>query len=334
VDLTGSIDRIAHDTGFSGVVRVDRDGEVELAKAYGDAHRALGVPNTVETQFAVASGNKTMTALAVISLIEDGVLDLATTARSILGPDLPLIADDVTVEALLAHRSGIGDYLDEEDETVGLTDYVLPVPVHQLATTEQFLAVLDGHPTKFPVGERFSYCNGGFMVLALLAERASGTPFHDLVAERVCRPAGMGSSAFLRSDELPGRAAIGYLDTEGLRSNIFHLPVRGNGDGGMYTTVGDVHAFWDAFLGGRIVGPEWVAGMIRPRSDVPEEGMRYGLGVWLHATTDAVILLGADAGASFRTLHDPATRVTYSVLSNTTSGAWPMVRALDERLST
>jgi CubicO group peptidase (beta-lactamase class C family) len=334
VDLARSVDRIAHDTDFSGVVRVDRDGAVELARAYGEAHRALGVPNTVETQFAVASGNKTLTALAVISLIEDGVLDLATTARSILGPDLPLIADDVTVESLLANRSGIGDYLDEEDETVGLTDYVLPVPVHQLATTEQFLAVLDGHPTKFPVGERFSYCNGGFMVLALLAERASGRPFHDLVAERVCRPAGMDRSAFLRSDELPGSAAIGYLGTEGLRSNIFHLPVRGNGDGGMYTTVGDVHTFWDAFLGGRIVPTAWVAEMIRPRSDVPEEGMRYGLGVWLHATTDAVILLGADAGASFRTLHDPATRATYTVVSNTTSGAWPMVRALDDLLST
>ncbi len=334
MDLARSVDRIAHDTDFSGVVRVDRDGAVELARAYGEAHRALGVPNTVETQFAVASGNKTLTALAVISLIEDGVLDLATTARSILGPDLPLIADDVTVESLLANRSGIGDYLDEEDETVGLTDYVLPVPVHQLATTEQFLAVLDGHPTKFPVGERFSYCNGGFMVLALLAERASGRPFHDLVAERVCRPAGMDRSAFLRSDELPGSAAIGYLGTEGLRSNIFHLPVRGNGDGGMYTTVGDVHTFWDAFLGGRIVPTAWVAEMIRPRSDVPEEGMRYGLGVWLHATTDAVILLGADAGASFRTLHDPATRATYTVVSNTTSGAWPMVRALDDLLST
>ena len=80
----------------------------------------------------------------------------------------------MTIEHLLAHRSGIGDYLDEEADHE-ITDYVLAVPVHELATTEQYLAVLDGHPTKFPAGERFSYCNGGYVVLALIAERVSGT---------------------------------------------------------------------------------------------------------------------------------------------------------------
>ena len=57
------------------------------------------------------------------------------------------------VEQLLAHRSGIGDYLDE-DEQDDNNDYVLAVPVHELATTEQFLAVLDGHPMKYEPGER------------------------------------------------------------------------------------------------------------------------------------------------------------------------------------
>ena len=79
----------------------------------------------------------------------------------------------------------------------------MPVPVHELATTEQYLAALDGHPTKFAPGERFAYCNGGYVVLALIAERATGVPFHDLVRRRVCEPAGMLDTAFLRSDELP-----------------------------------------------------------------------------------------------------------------------------------
>ena len=128
-----------------------------------------------------------------------------------------MIDDRVTVEQLLAHRSGIGDYLDE-DEVDDNNDYVMTVPVHELATTEQFLAVLDGHPMKHEPGERFTYCNGGYIVLALLAERASGVPFHDLVDQRVCRPAGMADTSFLRSDELPGRAALGYLHDEGLRT--------------------------------------------------------------------------------------------------------------------
>lgn len=329
--LGDAIDRVAAETGFSGVVRVDRGGEVELATAYGHADRAHSIPNRVDTQFAIASGTKGLTALTVVSLIEQGLLDLAMTARSVLGGDLPLIDEAVTVEQLLAHRSGIGDYFDEEAE-VALTDHLLPVPVHELDTTEGYLRVLGGHQRKFAPDERFSYCNGGYVVLALIAERAGGTPFHELVRERVCKPAGMPDTEFLRSDELPGRAALGYLAGDGLRTNVLHLPVRGSGDGGVYSTAADVHALWAALFAGRIVPREWVARMVRPRSDVPSESMRYGLGFWLHESGPAVILEGSDAGVSFRTVHDPDARLTHTVLSNTTSGAWPMVRRLHRLL--
>jgi CubicO group peptidase (beta-lactamase class C family) len=85
------------------------------------------VANAVETQFGIASGTKGLTALTVMSLIEEGRLKMTTTARSVLGEDLPLIDDEVTVEHLLAHRSGIGDYFDEEIDRP-ITDYVLAIP--------------------------------------------------------------------------------------------------------------------------------------------------------------------------------------------------------------
>jgi CubicO group peptidase (beta-lactamase class C family) len=329
-DLEQRLDALASETGFSGVVRVDRAGQLEIARAYGLAHRGWDIPNSVDTRFGVASGNKGLTALAVVSLIEDDVLGLATTARSVLGSDLPLIADDVTIEHLLSHRSGIGDYLDED---VGYepNDYMMPVPVQDLATTEDFVAVLDGHPMKFDPDERFAYCNGGFVVLALIAERASGQSFFDLVSRRVCEPADMTDTAFLRSDELPGGTALGYLEVEGVwRSNIFHLPVRGTGDGGIYTTVADVARFWNALFAGRIVSESWVAEMMRARSSVASE--RYGLGFWLHESTDTVMLEGSDPGVSFRTVHDPRADITHTVISNTSDGAWPITQLLDERL--
>jgi CubicO group peptidase (beta-lactamase class C family) len=332
--LAGELDAIAAESGFSGVVRVDRADELLLAKAYGLAHRGLETPNVVDTRFATASGTKGLTALTVVSLVEDGVLELATTARSVLGPDLPLIPDDVTVEQLLAHRSGIGDYLDE-DAGIDVDAYLLPVPVHELATTEQYLAVLDGHRPKFAPGERFAYCNGGYVVLALIAERASGVAFHELVGQRVCEPASMPDTEFLRSDELPGGTAVGYLEVEGMwRSNVFHLPVRGTGDGGAYTTVADVRALWTALFAGSIVSAEWVQAMVRPRSDEPASGRRYGLGCWLHASTDVVMLEGLDAGVSFRSVHDPVSDLTHTVISNTTDGAWPVTRFLAEALGT
>jgi CubicO group peptidase (beta-lactamase class C family) len=330
--LESELDKLVHETAFSGVVRIDRTGHVELAKAYGFAHRALEIPNEVDTRFATASATKSLTALAVVSLIEDGLLELSTTARSVLGTDLPLIEDGVTVEHVLAHRSGIGDYLDEDAGDYDISDYVMPVPVHELARTEDYLAVLDGYPTAFAPGQRFAYCNGGYVVLALIVERASGVPFHDVVHERVCEPAGMLDTAFLRSDELPGKAALGYLEIDGVwRSNVFHLPVRGTGDGGIYTTVGDVSSLWNALYAGRIVSSDWVREMVSPHS-VASDGRRYGLGFWLHPTSDAVQMEGSDAGVSFRSVRDPSSQVTYTVISNTTDGAWPICRFLDERL--
>jgi CubicO group peptidase (beta-lactamase class C family) len=324
------VDTAAERSGFSGVVRVDHSGGMELCAAYGLADRAHEVPNTVETLFALASGAKTLTALAVMRLVERGTLELGTTARSLLGDDLPLIADDVTIEHLLAHRSGIGDYLDE-DAVDDISDYVMSVPVHELATTEQYLPALDGHDPVFPTDEQFAYNNAGYVVLALLAERATGVAFHDLVGTLVCEPAGMIDTAFLRSDELPGRAALGYLFSDGLRTNVLHLPVRGNGDGGVYSTAADISAFWDALIAGRIVSPARLAEMVRPRSDWPEESRRYGLGFHLHATGDGVFLEGHDAGVSFASLHQPTSLVTCTVISNWSEGAWPIIRLLSDR---
>ena len=329
-DSSLQLDDLASETAFSGVVRIDRGGELELARAYGLAHRAFEIPNEVDTRFGIASGAKGFTALAVVSLIEEGVLELSTTARSVLGDDLQLIDNGVTVEHLLSHRSGIGDYLDEEADWE-LEDYVMPVPVHELATTEDYVAVLDGRASKFAPGERFAYCNGGFVVLALIAERASGVPFHELVEQRVCLPAGLTDTEFLRSDDLPARSATGYVEVDGeWRTNVFHLPVRGSGDGGIYSTAADIGSLWRALFAGRIVSGDWVAEMVRPRSDAPAQSKRYGLGFWLHASADAVILEGCDAGVSFRSLHDPGARLTLTVISNTGDGAWPIARYLEE----
>jgi CubicO group peptidase (beta-lactamase class C family) len=325
--VTGAeIERLADESEFSGAVRIDRGDDLVFAEAYGFADRRWEIPNELDTRFGLASGTKGFTALTVVSLIEDGTLELSTTARSLLGDDLPLIRDDVTIEHLLAHRSGIGDYYDEEVHT-DVDSFALPVPVGDLATTEAYLAVLDGFPTKFAPDERFAYCNSGYVVLALLAERASGVPFDELVLQRVCEPAGMRDTGFFRSDELPERTALGYVDAT--RTNVLHLPVRGSGDGGIYSTVADVSSMWRSLLAGEIVSSGWVREMVRPRSEA--EKRRYGLGFWLEATTDTVSLVGMDAGVSFWSAHDPASETTATVVSNTSDGAWPIARRLRER---
>ena len=105
----------------------------------------------------------------------------------------------------------------------------------------------------------------------------------------------MRDTAFFRSDALPGRAALGYL-ADG-RTNVFHLPVRGSGDGGIYTTLDDVDRLW-AFVG-------------------DEEPVGF---VW----RDPLRLTGGDAGVVFKSV-----RGRYTIISNCSVGAGPVIAALD-----
>lgn len=311
------------------VARVVRDGEVLLDAAWGLADRRHGLPMTPGHRFATASGCKVLTALAVLALVDDGTLTLATTARSLLGGDLPLVDDGVTVEQLLRHRSGVGEYLDDDAD---LSEYLMPVPVHRLVSPEDYVPLLDGHPMLSAPGESFAYSNAGFVLLSLLAQRASGVPFHRLVQERVLDPAGMTATGYPRSDALPGDAAVGYVEVDGAwRTNVHHLPVVGGGDGGAYTTTRDMERFWAALVGGRIVPDTLVAPMREPRS-TGEEGSAYGLGVWLPGG-ESVGVVGEDAGVSFSSRHDPATATTWTVAGTTAAAAWPVVRAVREALA-
>jgi CubicO group peptidase (beta-lactamase class C family) len=78
-----SIDPFAQQSGFAGVVSVDRGGEIEFAQAYGLAERAQPIPNTGDIQLAIDSGTRGLTALTVASLVNDGMLRLSTAARSV-----------------------------------------------------------------------------------------------------------------------------------------------------------------------------------------------------------------------------------------------------------
>lgn len=100
----------------------------------------------------------------------------------------------------------------------------------------------------------------------------------------------------------------------------------------VYSTVADLSAFWRALFGDKLVSGRWVAELIRPRSEVPEQSKRYGLGFWLYQTGDQVLLMGMDPGVSFISVHDPDTARTHTVISNTSTGAWPIARHLRERL--
>jgi CubicO group peptidase (beta-lactamase class C family) len=327
--LRSDLVRLAESGDFSGVIGVYRDGRplVELTRGFADRANRRSV--SLATVFGIASVTKGLTALTVVSAIESGELRADTTLRSLLPDALPGVAPEVTIEHLLAHTSGVWDYLDE-DVLTDTDEYVLGMPVHRLTAPADYLPLLGEQPQVRPVDHGFKYNNGGYVMLAVAVEVACGRSYYDLVQERVLDPAGMTSTGFWRSDQLPPGVAIGYLDDG--RSNVLHLPVRGAGDGGAFSTIADLERLWQALFAGRVLPPAVVERMVTARNAEPDGGSRYGLGFWLRADRETVMLEGSDAGISCRTAFDRESGISYTVISNTSSGAWPIVRHLGERL--
>lgn len=320
------LEQLARAQDFSGVARVQRHGKVIIEFACGQSDRANDRINNLETRFAVASGTKAFTALTIMSLVESGALTLDTTVRSVVLDDLPHVDETVTIDHLLTHRSGVGDYLDET--TAGdIDEHVLgPLSAHTLETARDYLPLLNAHEQQSLPGEQFAYNNSGFVMLSLVIETTTGS-FHEAVRDRIFEPAAMHDAGFFRSDDLPANTALGYLGNG--RSNVFHLPVIGMGDGGVFLTLDDTTAFWDALSTGRIVAPANVAAMTAEAS-VYNDARSYGRGFWLGPGADHVWFEGMDAGVSFQSGVFRDADVRYSVLSNTSSGAWPLVEAIGD----
>ena len=318
---------LAEEVNFSGVVRIEQHGEIvdQFARDY--ARRADNLPNRLDTRFAVASATKGLTALTIASLIESGELTLDTSVSELVGDLLPLVDGRVTIAHMLSHTSGVGDYLDEE--VLGDSDdHILEVSAHTLEKPSDYLPFVARYPQVFSPGERFAYNNGAFVMLSIIIERITGS-FHDAVAERVLGPAGITGGGFFRSDELPANTALGYLKNG--RTNVFHIPVVGAGDGGIYLTLNDVSSMWRAFFDGGIVSAAMAEKITAP-VHMGDNGEGYGLGFWLRHNGDSVALIGADAGVSFRTLVRRSTGVSYTVISNTSASAWPLVKHLEQAI--
>ncbi len=333
--LTDAV-RLQHEREpFSGVVSVRERGEVVFERAFGLAHRAERIPNTPATRFGIASGTKTLTAIAVAQLVDQGRLAFEARLADCVDVPLPAFDPGVTLHHLLTHSAGIPDYFDE----AVMDDYEAlwrERPMYRFRTPSDFLPLFAHLPMKAAPGTTWAYNNAGYVLLGLAVERAAGMPFTAYVEQHVLRACGMTSSGFFPLDRLPGGTAHGYLPTgDGdWRTNAYAVPIVGGADGGAFTTTNDLAALWDALLGGRLVGEATLARMLTPhwRTDPEHDDGHYGYGLWIrqHEGRPASFAMeGEDPGVAFSSTYRPASSVLCSLLGNTVEASWAMRRAID-----
>ena len=314
---------------FSGVVLVRERGETVFSGAWGDADKANRRPNRVDTSFAVASGSKTFTALAVCQLAERGVVSLDARLSDCLDVRFPSFDPGVTLHHLLSHTSGIPDYFDEDvmDDFAALW---AERPMYTIREPSDFLPLFQHLPQKFPPGDHFHYNNAGYIVLGLVIEQVGGIAYIDYVQRHIFDACGMRASGFYESNRLPANTAYGYVPTEkgGWRTNVFDVPIVGGADGGVFVSAPDMCRFWDALRQHRLLGEAMTRRMLTPHAAVPEGfDNAYGYGLWLQATGDTIDLYhaeGADPGAALLSGVVPAEETDFTVIGNTNEETWPV----------
>ena len=335
---TEDIARLVGETGFSGVVSLAPLGSgPSLDLAFGLADRSHRVPNTVETRFAMASGCKIFTAMAVGSLIQENRIGLDTLLADCVRSRQFHFGSAVTIGQLLNHTAGIPDYCNEElgDDYAALWR---ERPCYRMTSVRDFLPLFENAPMKAPPGQGFLYCNAGFVLLGLVIEELTGRDFREVVAQRIFRPCGMTRSGYFAMDALPDNTALGYLseDESDRHTNIYSVPLIGGGDGGAFTTAQDMRLFWTSLLAGRLLKRDLLDRFLAPSAQIAERdaSWHYGRGVYLRQEHGnwIVSVEGCDPGASLESQVWTSDGVILTVLSNTTDGAARINEILTARL--
>lgn len=289
---------------FSGTVLLTREGKPVFVRSYGMANYELGVPNSADTVFRLASVTKQFTALAVMQLQEQGKLKVNDPICLYLS-DCPASWQPITIRHLLNHTSGIPNFssLPDWDEVLSRRDYT---PVEQIALFRDL-------PLKFTPGEKYDYSNSGYHLLGLIIEHVSKTGWGEYVRQRILAPLGMTHSGDDNTRVLIPNRASGYysLGTTFINAPIISRTV-GYAAGGLYSTVGDL-LLWDrALVPGKLVSQASLDAMFTPAKNNYGFGWRIGERFGRREMDHS----GSDNGFSTYIIRFPADNLTAIVLSN------------------
>ena len=334
-ELEDALTRQRTSEPFSGVVSLRQGETILFERACGDALRAESIPNRVDTRFQIASGCKIFTSVAINQLFDQGRLTPATLLRDCAGVPLPHFAPEVTVHQLLTHTSGVPDYFDEEV----MDDYEAlwrQQPMYMIRRPADFLPLFQDKPMQSPPGSTFVYNNGGYVLLGLIVEQITGTPFPEYITEHVFGPAGMHASGYFATDQLPPLTAQSYIENaDGTwRSNIYAVPIVGGPDGGAYTTAADMAHFWQGLLAHKLLSAETTSRLLSPEAATgsPPPYDHYGRGVWIEAGVQGIrkyFVEGSDPGVAFRSAVYPSQGLILTILANTGRTLWPLYREIE-----
>jgi CubicO group peptidase (beta-lactamase class C family) len=275
--------------GFSGVALIEKDGDVILKKGYGMANRAEKIPMSPATVVQIGSNTKDFTAVAILQLMERGRLELSDSIGKYF-PGVPADKRGITIRQLLNHRAGFPQHLGPDFDSVSREEEI-----------RNALAA----PLRFRPGEGRGYSNVGYSLLGAIIEQLSGKSYDEYIRDEILEPAGLRETGFLLPRFDDKRLAHGYSGDDD-RGTMLAKPHASDGpywnlraNGGMLSTVGDMHRFYRVLAGETLLKPATRDLMFPPN--------------------EPAILAGSDMVNFFLYDREPQAKVTMIIATNSTT---------------
>lgn len=255
-------------SGFT--VAIARGRRPLLLRGYGKADMALGVATPDNGVYQIGSVTKQFTAVAILQLVDKGVLSLDADLATLL-PDARLPGPPVSLRQLLNHTSGIAGYT-EMPEFGGLIPQALP--------RDTLVRLMAAKPRLFAPGAAMHYNNSAYVLLGLIIERASGMPYEAYVARELFARAGMTTAHYCSTSRVVTGTVQGYdLDGRSFRRARYldqRWPYAG---GSLCASARDLIAWNHALHAGRLLSPARYRELVRAGTLADGTPLRYGAGL-------------------------------------------------------
>ncbi|MCC9145930.1 MULTISPECIES: serine hydrolase domain-containing protein [unclassified Arthrobacter] len=280
--LDGLVDR-GFPAALASVTHPDGSHD-DYVSGVGNVETGEDVP--VDGEVRIGSNTKTFTAVTVLQLVEQGLVELDAPVETYL-PGLVrgegIDGANITVRQLLQHTSGLPEFSDELAVDIKKIQ-------HAYMSPRDLLDLALAHPAQFAPGESWDYSNTNYVVLGLIVEKVTQRPLSEEITKRIIEPLDLQHTYFPSVGEqgFRGDHPSGYhMEADGERFDVTTLdPSWAWAAGQIIASPSDVNEFTRAVLDGRLLSEESMTEM-QKTVPIPDEeslwpGSEYGLGLQSH----------------------------------------------------
>lgn len=246
------VTKLSKNDAFSGTALIAKKDSILYEYVTGESSKSYHAANNIDTKINLGSMNKMFTATGILKLVEQEKLSLTDTISKYVDTswfDISIL-DKITIEQLLTHTSGLGNFFNEDFLNSSRDLY---------RNVNDFKKLLKNDTLLFEPGTRFEYSNIGFVLLGVIIEDVTGQNYFDYMKDNIYLPLGMNNTDCYDMDIPHENLAIGYISSdndEKWKNNLFLHVIKGGPSGGGFSTVRDLHKFALALLENKILTKE------------------------------------------------------------------------------